>query len=63
MAEVRDAFSALSAAYQRARLLREEIDVTRQLETAERVRFELGEGTLFLVNLREQATFDTALLK
>jgi outer membrane protein TolC len=61
VAEVRDAFSALSAAYQRARLLREEIDVTRQLETAERVRFELGEGTLFLVNLREQATFDTAL--
>ena len=61
VAEVRDAFSALSAAYQRARLLREEINVTRELETAERVRFDLGEGTLFLVNLREQATFDTAL--
>ena len=60
-AEVRDAYSALVAAYERARVLREEVEITTQLETAERVRFELGEGTLFLVNLREQATFDTAL--
>ncbi|MBI4891349.1 MAG: TolC family protein [Acidobacteria bacterium] len=60
-AEVRDAYSALQAAYERAKVLREELEITEQLETAERVRFELGEGTLFLVNLREQATFDTAL--
>ncbi len=60
-AEVRDAYSALQAAYERAKVLREEVEITEQLETAERVRFELGEGTLFLVNLREQATFDTAL--
>lgn len=60
-AEVQDAYSALVAAYERARVLREEVEITSQLETAERVRFELGEGTLFLVNLREQATFDTAL--
>jgi outer membrane protein TolC len=60
-AEVRDAYSALQAAYQRAKVLREEVEITEQLETAERVRFQLGEGTLFLVNLREQATFDTAL--
>lgn len=60
-AEVRDAYSALKAAYQRARVLREEVDVAKQLETAERVRFELGEGNLFLVNLREQATYETEL--
>lgn len=60
-AEVRDAYSALQTAYDRAKVLREEVEITEQLETAERVRFELGEGTLFLVNLREQATFDTAL--
>ncbi len=60
-AEVRDAYSALKAAYERARVLREEVDVARQLETAERVRFELGEGNLFLVNLREQATYETEL--
>jgi outer membrane protein TolC len=60
-AEVRDAYSALVAAHERAKVLREEVEITSQLETAERVRFELGEGTLFQVNLREQATFDTAL--
>lgn len=60
-AEVRDAYSALRAAWERARVLREEVEVARQLEIAERVRFELGEGNLFLVNLREQATFETEL--
>jgi len=60
-AEVRDAYSALVAAYERARLLRQEVEVTQQLELAERQKFQLGDGTLFLVNLREQATFDTAV--
>jgi outer membrane protein TolC len=57
----RDACSALKAAYERARVLRQEVEVARQLEVAERVRFELGEGTLFLVNLREQAAYETEL--
>ncbi len=61
IAEVRDAYSALRAARERARVLREEVEVARQLEIAERVRFELGEGNLFLVNLREQATYETEL--
>lgn len=60
-AEVRDAYSAMKAAFERARVLREEVEVARQLEVAERVRFELGEGNLFLVNLREQATYETEL--
>ena len=60
-AEVQDAYSALRTAYDRARVLREEVEVARQLEVAERVRFELGEGNLFLVNLREQATYETEL--
>ena len=60
-AEVRDAYSAVRAAYGRAQVLREELEVARQLEDAERARFQLGDGTLFLVNLREQATFDTAV--
>jgi outer membrane protein TolC len=42
-------------------VLRQELDVARQLEEAERARFQLGDGTLFQVNLREQATFDTAI--
>lgn len=60
-AEVRDAYSALIAAFRRAEVLAQELDVTRQLEEAERVRFNLGDGNLFLVNLREQATFDTEI--
>jgi outer membrane protein TolC len=60
-AEVRDAYSALLAAFQRARLLRQEVEVAQELERAERQKFQLGDGTLFLVNLREQATFDTAV--
>ena len=60
-AEVRDAHSALAAAWNRVDILGNELEVARQLEEAERVRFGLGDGTLFLVNLREQATFDTAM--
>jgi outer membrane protein TolC len=57
-AEVRDAGSALNAAYDQASILRDEVRVARELEDAERSRFQLGDGTLFLVNLREQATAD-----
>ena len=35
--------------------------MSRELEEAERTRFELGEGTFFMLNLREQATLDAAL--
>jgi outer membrane protein TolC len=55
-AEVRDALSALDAAQRRVALVRREVEVTAQLEAAERQRFEAGDSTLFVVNLREQAT-------
>jgi hypothetical protein len=42
-------------------VLREEVEIARQLETPERVRFEPGEGAPSLVDPREQATFDTEL--
>lgn len=60
-AEVQDAVSAVRAAFERAELIREEYRVARDLEEAERARFRLGDGTMFLVNLREQATFDAAM--
>lgn len=60
-AEIQDAFSALRAAHERLSLLGNEVRVSRELEDAERSRFELGEGTLFMLNLREQATMDAAL--
>lgn len=59
-AEVRDAASAVRNAHDRVLLLRDEVRLARDLEEAERARFQLGDGTLFLVNLREQATADAA---
>lgn len=59
-AEVEDAASALDAALQTLSLVQDELDVARQLEQAERDRFDLGESTQFLVNLRELATADAA---
>jgi outer membrane protein TolC len=56
VAEVRDAASALRAALDRVDFLRGEVRVARELEQAERDRFQLGDGTLFIVNLREAST-------
>jgi multidrug efflux pump subunit AcrA (membrane-fusion protein) len=60
-AEVRDAASAVAAAHQRLQVLGDELRLSRELEEAERTRFELGEGTLFMLNVREQATLDAAV--
>lgn len=60
-AEVRDAASAVAAARQRLQLLGDEVRVSVELQEAERTRFEAGEGTLFMLNLREQATLDAAI--
>jgi outer membrane protein TolC len=60
-AEVRDAQSAVAAARNRLRVLQYEVHITRELEEAEKARFELGEGTLFVLNLREQATLDVTI--
>ena len=51
--EVRDAHSALEAALERLSLARQEQEVAQRLAEAERERFELGDSTLFVVNLRE----------
>jgi outer membrane protein TolC len=59
--EVQDAVSALITASQRLGIAQQELQVTRQLEAAERTKFDLGEGTLFLLNLREQATLESAV--
>lgn len=59
-ASVRDAASAVRAAFQRATVVSEELAVTRQVEDAERLRFELGDSTLFVLNQREQATAEAA---
>ncbi|MGL1297156.1 TolC family protein, partial [Vibrio parahaemolyticus] len=54
--EVADAQSALQIARERLALVKEELALTEKLESGERIRYEKGEGTLFLLNQRERAT-------
>ncbi len=58
-AEVQDAASAVQTSHERLLIVRDEVSVSRQLEDAERTRFDLGEGTLFQLNLRELATVES----
>ena len=59
-ANVQDAASALRAAFQSVDLVRQELAVARELESLERDRFDLGDSTQFLVNLRALNTADAA---
>jgi outer membrane protein TolC len=61
-AEVKDILSALSAARQRQTLTLLQQTAAQKLEEGERTRFELGDSTLLIVNLREIAHGDAALL-
>ncbi|MFO0553082.1 MAG: TolC family protein [Polyangiaceae bacterium] len=60
-AEVRDAESALARALERYALVEQEVALALELEQAEKKRFDLGDGTLLFVNLREQATIEARL--
>ncbi|MBL8603540.1 MAG: TolC family protein [Myxococcales bacterium] len=60
-ADVRDALSALRAAEDRLRVARDELTLARELARQERARFDLGDGTLLVVNLREQAASEAEL--
>jgi cobalt-zinc-cadmium efflux system outer membrane protein len=59
-ADVQDAASAVRAADASVDLVRQELQVARELEGLERDRFQLGDSTQFLVNLRELNTADAA---
>jgi cobalt-zinc-cadmium efflux system outer membrane protein len=58
--EVTDAHIAVETAYQTAILAGGQVGLTKQLAEAELERFELGDGDLLLVNLRELAIADAA---
>jgi outer membrane protein TolC len=60
-ADVRDALSAMRAARERVTVTRQELSLARELERAERQRFDLGDSTLLLVNIREQQATEAAL--
>jgi outer membrane protein TolC len=57
-AEVRDAHSALQAAWLQIDAARRNVDLAEQLEAAERTRFRQGATDLLALQIREQATFD-----
>lgn len=61
VADVRDAASAMEQARRRFAAARREVEVARDLVKLEQQRFELGEGTLLIVNLREQALGEAQL--
>lgn len=61
VADVLRALVALEAAKQVVALAEAELDLTIQLEEAERIKLQEGDSTLLVVNLREQATADSAM--
>lgn len=60
-AEIRDLHSALRAGKERLALVRREVELAAGLAKAELERFELGDSTLLLVNLREQAAAEAGV--
>lgn len=56
-----DALIALENALKRIEIIREEVVVAQNLAKAEKSRFDLGDSTLLIVNLREQAAAEVAL--
>jgi len=63
VAEIRDAWSAVEAAYQQITQTRRNVELSEQLERAERERFDKGATDLLALQIREQAAFDARLLE
>lgn len=63
VAEVQSASVALNAAWEQLEQAHQALELARQMEVAERRKFELGDSNLLLVNLREQATADAATIE
>lgn len=62
MVDIRAAHADLVAARTRTELAIRNADLAEQLAVAERTRFERGDSTVLLVNLREEAAADAAAL-
>jgi outer membrane protein TolC len=61
MIEANDALIALENSLRRLEIIRQEVIVAENLAKAEKTRFDLGDSTLLIVNLREQAAAEVAL--
>jgi len=60
--EVRDAHSALVAAWEQTRQAQLNVDLARELQSGETERFRRGAADLLALQLREQAAFDAEVL-
>jgi outer membrane protein, heavy metal efflux system len=58
--EVRTAHLEMTAARRRAELARQQAELAERVAAAERERFSLGDSTILIVNLREEAAADAA---
>ncbi len=63
VADVRDSYSAVSAAYDALKMTRRNVELARQLEAAENERLKQGATDLLALQIREQATFDAQVLE
>jgi len=61
--QVRDALSALRTSYDRVIWARESLTLARELEQAERDRFEAGESDLLRVAIQETAKIEAAMIE
>ena len=59
--EAGDALIGLENALKRLSIIKEEVVVAEDLARAEKTRFDLGDSTLLIVNLREQAAAEVGL--
>jgi len=59
--EANEALIMLENALKRMAIIKEELSVAENLAKAEKTRFDLGDSTLLIVNLREQAAAEVAL--
>lgn len=63
LADANDSFSAVTAAYLALEQTSENVRLSKQLEEAEKMKFEEGASDLLAVQIREQATFDARILE
>lgn len=61
VAEVRDGFSALQAAWEQIQQARQNVELALELQSAEEERFRRGATDLLALQIREQATFDAQI--
>ena len=59
--EANDALIGLENALRRLEIIKEEVQIADKLARAEKARFDLGDSTLLIVNLREQEAAEVAL--